>query len=350
MDTKSGYLDPYSTLGLSKDATEDDVKKAYKKLALKYHPDKNSGDDVMFKRINEAYQILIDPVKRKLHDMQNETIDYDALTKFATSLFAIIQEKLQEKLVTKSGTHASKSFSQNPQQHQHQHQPKPEKTCSLSATSLRIKVPVCINDLYNGSIKKVVVKVKRRIENEGNTTLEYIRIPLYVSLLHYQHEYTFTGCGDDTLDSNSQRGDVIICLDISTDKNNTMRIDDLFSRFDIQLEEPMSLYEFYYGIDKEIPFLNGEFILVRCSPLKSFIHNRDTPWYYVHEVKGKGLPFHQGDNDKDEDDGQGEHDICRGSLFIHFTLQLPIFEEETLGEAQNFFIKYFKDGPPIATR
>jgi DnaJ-class molecular chaperone len=343
MDTKSGYLDPYSTLGLNKDATEDDVKKTYKKLALKYHPDKNSGDDVMFKRINEAYQILIDPVKRKLHDMQNETIDYDALTKFATSLFTIIQEKLQEKLVTKSGTPVSKSSSShNPQQHQS----KSDKTWFLSAKPLRIKVPVCINDLYNGSIKKVVVKVKRRVENEGNTTLEYIRIPLYVSLLHFQHEYTFIGCGDDTLDPNVQRGNVIICLDISTDTNNKIRIDDLFSRFDLQLEEPMSLYEFYYGIDKEIPFLNGEFISVKCLPLTSFIHNRDTPWYFVHEVKDKGLPYHQSDNDN----AQGEHDICRGSLFIHFTLQLPLFEEETLGEAQNFFIKYFKDGSPIATR
>jgi DnaJ-class molecular chaperone len=339
MDKKSGYLDPYNALGLNKDATEDDVKKAYKKLALKYHPDKNGGDDVMFKKINEAYQILIDPVKRKLHDMQNESIDYDALTKFATSLFAIIQERLQEKLVTKNSNPSSSNATSSKQP--------PSQSAKTSTIPLRIKVPVCIEDLYNGSIKKVVVKVKRRTEKEGMTTLEYTRIPLYVSLLNYEQGYTFKGCGDDTLDCDLQRGDVIICLDITMNANSMMRIDDIFSRFDLQLEDTMSLYEFYYGIDKEIPFLNGEYITVKCYPLESFIYNRDTPWYYVYEVKGKGLPYRQ--TEEGSDDG-GEHDICRGSLFIHFTLQLPLFETETLGEAQNFFIKYFKDGPPISNR
>jgi DnaJ-class molecular chaperone len=343
MDKTTGYLDPYNTLGLNKDATEDDVKKTYKKLALKYHPDKNGGNDVMFKKINEAYQILIDPVKRKLHDMQNETIDYDALTKFATSLFAIIQEKLQEKLVEKSGNHASSSKSSKKQP---KPPPQPVKTYSSSVVPLRIKVPVDIEDLYNGSIKKVVVKVKRRIEKDGITTIEYTRVPLYVSLLNYEREYVFKASGDDAVDPNVQRGDVIICLDIVRDTNNTMRIDDLFSRFDLQLEDTMSLYEFYYGIDKEIPFLNGDSISVKCYPLESFIHNRDTPWYYVYEVKDKGLPYDRNDDDDNDD---GEHDIRRGSLFIHFTLHLPCFDAETLGEAQNFFIKYFKDGP-IATR
>ncbi|MFH0912446.1 MAG: molecular chaperone DnaJ [Patescibacteria group bacterium] len=63
--------DYYSILGLKRDATQEEIKKAYRKLALKYHPDKANGDkasETKFKQINEAYQILSDPAKRQRYD------------------------------------------------------------------------------------------------------------------------------------------------------------------------------------------------------------------------------------------------------------------------------------------
>ena len=53
----------YDILGVSKDASDDDIKKSFRKLALQYHPDKNSdeGAEEKFKEINEAYQTLSDP-------------------------------------------------------------------------------------------------------------------------------------------------------------------------------------------------------------------------------------------------------------------------------------------------
>jgi curved DNA-binding protein len=65
------YKDYYKILGISTNATNDEVKKAYRKLATRYHPDKNPGDasaEQKFKDINEARQVLIDPEKRKLYD------------------------------------------------------------------------------------------------------------------------------------------------------------------------------------------------------------------------------------------------------------------------------------------
>ena len=50
--------DYYEILGVSKNATDDEIKRAYRKLAHQYHPDKNKGDDKKFKEINEAYQVL----------------------------------------------------------------------------------------------------------------------------------------------------------------------------------------------------------------------------------------------------------------------------------------------------
>ncbi len=65
------YKDYYKILGLERSATVDDVRKAYRKLAMKYHPDRNPGDksaEERFKDINEAYQVLSDSEKRARYD------------------------------------------------------------------------------------------------------------------------------------------------------------------------------------------------------------------------------------------------------------------------------------------
>jgi curved DNA-binding protein len=65
------YKDYYKILGVERKASEDDVRKAYRKLAMQYHPDRNPGDkqaEERFKEINEAYQVLSDPQKRAHYD------------------------------------------------------------------------------------------------------------------------------------------------------------------------------------------------------------------------------------------------------------------------------------------
>jgi len=60
--------DYYSTLGVSKTASQDEIKRAYRKLAHEHHPDKDKGNAEKFKEVNEAYQILSDPQKRQQYD------------------------------------------------------------------------------------------------------------------------------------------------------------------------------------------------------------------------------------------------------------------------------------------
>ncbi len=69
------YIDYYKILGISKDASQEDIKKAYKKLARKHHPDLNPNDtdaQRKFQEINEANEVLSDPEKRKKYDQYGE--------------------------------------------------------------------------------------------------------------------------------------------------------------------------------------------------------------------------------------------------------------------------------------
>lgn len=60
--------DYYEILGISKNASDDEIKKAYRKAAVKYHPDKDGGDEAKFKEVSEAYEVLKDSSKRQRYD------------------------------------------------------------------------------------------------------------------------------------------------------------------------------------------------------------------------------------------------------------------------------------------
>ncbi|MEA2065274.1 MAG: molecular chaperone DnaJ [Patescibacteria group bacterium] len=67
--------DYYNILGVNKSSSADEIKKAFRKLAHKYHPDKKGGDETKFKEINEAYQVLSNPQKKQQYDQFGQTFD-----------------------------------------------------------------------------------------------------------------------------------------------------------------------------------------------------------------------------------------------------------------------------------
>ncbi len=67
--------DYYQTLGIARNASKDEIKKAYRRLAHEYHPDKSGGDEARFKEINEAYHILSDEKKRAQYDQFGQVFE-----------------------------------------------------------------------------------------------------------------------------------------------------------------------------------------------------------------------------------------------------------------------------------
>src|SRR5438477_13129771 len=65
----------YDILGVGKSASADEIKKAYRKLAHQYHPDKDAGNEAKFKRVNEAYQVLSNAEKRAQYDQYGQTFE-----------------------------------------------------------------------------------------------------------------------------------------------------------------------------------------------------------------------------------------------------------------------------------
>lgn len=83
----------YSTLGITKEATADEIKKAYRKLASKHHPDKEGGDTAKFQEISVAYDILSDPQKREEYDNPRRSFGFGQHEMNENSIFEMFRQQ-----------------------------------------------------------------------------------------------------------------------------------------------------------------------------------------------------------------------------------------------------------------
>lgn len=130
-------IDYYKVLGLTKSATSDEIKKAYRKLALKYHPDKNQGDKLSeekFKEISEAYDILSNSEKKLQYDSYGNMKDFNFNSSFNQSF----------------SNDFFNSFFNNSANNAYQNIKK--------GKNLRIKLGITIQDIVRGVNKKVIIK------------------------------------------------------------------------------------------------------------------------------------------------------------------------------------------------
>lgn len=186
--------DFYETLGVSKTATADEIKSAYRKLAMKYHPDRDGGDAEKFKNINVAYETLSDPQKRNIYDRggQNQHFDFSNFGAHGFH-FNFDGEDLEEIL----GNHFNFGRRQRRSKNK----------------DLLITVPISLKDSLQS--KKMVLQYKTT-RNPNNT----IEIDTPDSIL-YSSRIRYAGLGDDSL-TGVPRGDLLIDFNLVLPPNYWM--------------------------------------------------------------------------------------------------------------------------------
>ena len=277
--------DAYQTLGVARNATEDEIKKAYRKLASQHHPDKG-GDTAKFQDIQSAYETLTDPNKRAQHDNPNPF--HDNFNNGNGSHFEfhfggggpedIFQQFFQ------GGFGNGHSF--------HQRQARKNK-------DLRIQLSVDLASTLDPQTKTVSVQTTKgdRFNVDVNiprgagngTTIKYNQL------------------GDNMFDTLT-RGDLYVIINVIADPRFEIHGNSLVSNLEIDSIDAMT------GIDREITSIDGKTFLVKIPPGCQFGTK-----FGLH---GQGI-YHMNGNQ-------------RGDLIVNVVIKTPTLTEEQLNTLRNF--------------
>jgi DnaJ family protein B protein 4 len=272
--------DYYAILGVSKNATKEEIKRSYKKMALLYHPDRNTGNQEQatkkFKEVGEAYEVLSDPQKRAIYDRYGEAgLKRGSGNAGSESPFGSgfqyyssnhpFQDTFFEEMFRGFGHRTRR---QSP--------------------SIEKVIPLTLEELYLGAMKRV--KVTKTILNEEVTEIIPVEIaPGYREGMKLE----FKGRGNEM--SGMAVGDIVFII---SEKPHAF-----FKREkqDLHYNASISIKHALLGLTLNITMLNGvETRVDIAGPIDPS---------YVHVEKGYGMPLLNG--------------YGHGSLYIHFTYLFP---------------------------
>jgi len=272
------FKDYYEVLGLTKTATQDEIKRAYKKLARKYHPDVSKAADaeVRFKELNEAYQVLKDPEKRAAYDQLgqnwkagqdfNPPPDWDAGFEFSGAGAGAGEAGDFSDFFESLFGHGFGSAQQGYQNARRGH--------AGRGQDHHAKVVIDLEDAFHGASRSITLQ-SPEVDSNGHVynkqrTLN-VKIPKGVK---QGQRIRLSGQGSAGMGS-AQAGDLY--LEIEFRPHRLYRVDG----HDLYLDLPLTPWEAALGTSVQVPTPNGP-VDMKITP--------GTPGGRKLRLKGRGIP------------------------------------------------------------
>jgi DnaJ family protein B protein 4 len=258
----------YDILEISRDSDSDSIKKNYRKLALKYHPDRNKDpkSENHFKNISEAYSILSDPSKRRNYDLLGDSF-FESSIQNDISPFKIFDQMfsgnsfMSENVFTMTGNIEDdiKNFTQS----------------FINLKPLIIKIDFTLEQCFNGDKIKKNIEIKRKLYDKIQTIEEILEIDIPKGVTN-QYRKTLRGKGNE--DKSGKKGNILIIYnELPHDKYKRKGINLVYEK-KILLNEALNGLEFVLK-----PIFGGHIIL---ESYNNDVIDGDT----IHILKKFGLP------------------------------------------------------------
>jgi len=270
----AGSEDYYGILGVTKSASQEEIKKAYRKLAMKYHPDHSKGDksaEEQFKKISEAYAVLSDKEKRKQYDTFGSTgfqqrftqedifrgFDFGDVLKefgFGGSFFSNKGKRKTSTFSFNTGDPYSNFFNS-------------AQTQPAKGQDLIYELPLSLYDVYNGTTKTISL-------NRGGQ-MEKISVKIPKGMITGK-KLRLTGKGDAS-PYGGPSGDLFIQSKVIEHPVFGIEGNDLFVNQDINLSDSL------LGTQIKIPSLDGKELTLKIPPC--------TKHQTKLRLSGRGMPI-----------------------------------------------------------
>jgi curved DNA-binding protein len=280
------YKDYYKVLGVNKSASQDEIKKAYRKLARKYHPDTNPNDpkaEEKFKEVGEAYEVLKDPQKRSRYDQLGanwkqyagagpgwpgsgsggRTYTYDFGGKGFN--FEDLGGGFSDFFEMFFGRGADDRFSGFGSDYGSQFGRETRTTNMQKGQDMQSSFSITLREAYSGTQRSL------RLQRNGKIRNINVKIP---GGIKDGGKIRVAGEGGES-QAGGKAGDLYLIVNVAPDNFFTRKGDDLYC------EVPVTIKEAFYGSKIDIPTFNGR-VIVKVPP--------KTQGGKTLRLKGKGMP------------------------------------------------------------